>query len=55
MNKMRSFADLITEEEAQAIQAWVILRATRDPSALDHVVRWLADSSFCLHARWLTH
>ena len=53
-NGMASFADLITEEEAQAVQAWVISRATRDPSALDHVVRWLADSSFCLHARWVT-
>ncbi|MFT5443614.1 MAG: quinohemoprotein ethanol dehydrogenase [Myxococcota bacterium] len=51
---MASFADLLTAEESQAIHAWVVERATHDPTVVDHMVRWLADSPFCVRSRWIT-
>jgi len=49
---MASFADLVSAEDARAIQAWVIERATHDPTMLERLVRWIGDSPFCLPAAW---
>lgn len=49
---MASFADLLTVKEAEAIQAYVVSNALREPTAFDTMVRWLAESPFCLRASW---
>ena len=51
---MASFADLITRDEALAIQAWVVDRATHEPTALEQLIRWFPDSPFCIPASWTT-
>jgi len=45
---MASFADVLSPEESLAIQAYVIERATHEPTALERLVGWIADSPFCV-------
>jgi quinohemoprotein ethanol dehydrogenase len=48
---MASFADVLSPEESLAIQAYVIERATHEPSALERMVGWIGDSPFCVPVR----
>jgi hypothetical protein len=48
---MASFADVLSPEESLAIQAYVIERATHEPTALERMVRWIGDSPFCVPVR----
>jgi quinohemoprotein ethanol dehydrogenase len=50
---MASFADVIGPEGAEAIQAYVIAQAYREPTRLESAARWLYEQGVCLPARWV--
>jgi quinohemoprotein ethanol dehydrogenase len=50
---MASFADVLDEESALAIQAYVIAQAHREPTWLESAARWLYEWGACLPASWL--
>jgi quinohemoprotein ethanol dehydrogenase len=49
---MASFADVITRADAEAIQAYVIAQAHREPSWLESAAAWLAERGACIPAAW---
>ncbi len=50
---MASYADVLDEDGARAIQAYVIAQAHREPSWLERAGRWLYQQGVCLPAAWL--
>jgi PQQ-dependent dehydrogenase (methanol/ethanol family) len=50
---MPSFADSLSREDADAIRAYVISQAHREPSLLERAAAWLHDRGACVPARWL--
>jgi quinohemoprotein ethanol dehydrogenase len=50
---MASFADVLAPADAEAIQAYVIAQAHREPSRLESAARWLYEQGVCLPARWV--
>ncbi|MEN8162404.1 MAG: c-type cytochrome, partial [Myxococcota bacterium] len=50
---MASFADVLDEESALTIQAYVIAQAHREPSWLERGGRWLYEMGACLPAAWV--
>ena len=49
---MASFADVLTPADAEAIQAYVIAQAHREPSWLERSAAWLAERGACIPAAW---
>ena len=50
---MASFADVLDEQSAGAIHAYVVSRALYEPSALQRLARWLSQYA-CIPASWMT-
>jgi quinohemoprotein ethanol dehydrogenase len=50
---MASFADVIGPADAEAIQAFVIAQAHREPSWLESTAYWLTQQGACLPASWV--
>jgi len=50
---MASFADVLGPEGAEAIQAYVIAQAYRQPTRLEGAAAWLTERGACLPARWV--
>ncbi len=50
---MASFADVVTAADAEAIQAYVIAQAHREPSWVESAARWLYEQGACLPASWV--
>jgi hypothetical protein len=50
---MASFADVLAPADAEAIQAYVIAQAHREPSRLESAARWLYEQGACLPASWV--
>ena len=51
---MASFADVVDAEDARTIQAYVIERATHEPTALEQLVSWIVDGPLCIPPSWGT-
>jgi hypothetical protein len=49
---MPGFADRLDADDAQAIRAWVIERAHREPGLLERMARSLGDY-VCVPASWM--
>jgi PQQ-dependent dehydrogenase (methanol/ethanol family) len=49
---MASFADVLMREDAEAIQAYVIAQAHREPGWLERAAAWLAEQGACIPAAW---
>jgi len=50
---MASFADVLGPADAEAIQAYVISQAHREPSWLESTATWLTQHGACLPASWV--
>jgi PQQ-dependent dehydrogenase (methanol/ethanol family) len=50
---MASFADLLGPADAEAIQAYVIAQAHREPTFLESAAEWLVARGACLPASWV--
>jgi quinohemoprotein ethanol dehydrogenase len=50
---MASFADLLAPADAEAIQAYVIAQAHREPSWLESAASWLGARGACVPAAWI--
>jgi PQQ-dependent dehydrogenase (methanol/ethanol family) len=50
---MASFADVLSREDSQAVHAYVISQALRQPSPLERAALWLSDRGLCVPAAWL--
>jgi quinohemoprotein ethanol dehydrogenase len=53
-NGMASFADVLSQEDALAIHAYVAERALAEPGLLSQVFDWLVDTPLCVPASWMT-
>jgi quinohemoprotein ethanol dehydrogenase len=49
---MASFADLLTPADAEAIHAYVIAQAHRQPGWLERAAEWLVEQGACVPAAW---
>jgi quinohemoprotein ethanol dehydrogenase len=49
---MGSFADVLTREDAEAVQAYVIAQAHREPGWLERAAAWLTAQGVCIPAAW---
>jgi quinohemoprotein ethanol dehydrogenase len=49
---MASFADVLTPDDAAAIQAYVITQAHRQPGWLERAAAWLTERGACIPAPW---
>jgi quinohemoprotein ethanol dehydrogenase len=49
---MASFADVLTPDDAAAIQAYVIARAHHEPGWLERAAAWLVEQGACVPAAW---
>ncbi len=50
---MASFADLVSAEDARAIQAYVLERAWREPGVAERLLDWAIDNA-CVPTKWMT-
>lgn len=50
---MASFADVVSAEQSQQIQTYVVERALHEASAVERLAGWAAEH-FCYPVAWLT-
>jgi quinohemoprotein ethanol dehydrogenase len=51
---MASFADVLSQDDARAIHAYVAERALVEPNLVQQALQWLVDTPLCIPASWLT-
>ncbi len=52
-NGMPSFADIVSTEDARAVQAYVLERAWHEPGAAERLLGWFVENA-CIPASWMT-